>query len=304
MKSSSISRVPVTKVHLVAHFSLIEGGLLIPSTDTVVPSRSSRSGGDPVPFQKPVIECEKKQWLGKTRLRDRKCTSVEYWIDGMWVSAEKLAQQNRKRRSQQTGALIVVKPNSVDLREKLQVAESPGVWVHFADSMNMVAGSLAKIGKIIGLHKFEPDGMISRMDELWQQNPNLFLRYSARDALIPAQAIAFYARAFSGLTGGVLATRVAKYSELHFKSVFQEIFVKDATGAGVPVSKTTGLPVRVTKNVWRPPMGFREVTFSREINGMTMEKFIESLLGDVVIDGPRPRTIDQLVDYIIANHHK
>jgi len=61
--SGHIRKIPITKVYVIAHFALIEAGLLIPSHDEV--ERFGKDGKKII-YHRPIIECKEKSWRGKT----------------------------------------------------------------------------------------------------------------------------------------------------------------------------------------------------------------------------------------------
>lgn len=195
-------------------------------------------------------------------------------------------------------------PNALDAILEAAEHTLPGVWMYLADSKNLVLGSLEKAGNVIGLAKSDVGDNIKRMDYLWLDNPTRFIQYSARDSIITAQVIAYYAKAFAPLTGGELATRIAKYSEIHFKKLFQKMHYENSAGSALPVSKITGLAVNVAKNIWKPPMGYREVTRHEDIHGEALTKFIRCVVGDNVPAQACPTTMDELVEYIIVQKER
>lgn len=300
--NSEIKKIPMTKVHICSHFSLAEAGMLIPSYDKV--SRVDSKTGKEVSFEKPVIDCDKKQWHGKARICDRKKNvCVEHWIDGSWISDEELKRKNCKRRRSPALVPMVLSAGSVIEVGTDKRDNRPGIWLHFADSTNMVLGSLKTGGKIIGLQKGDVGDDISQMDKLWLSDPMKFLDYSARDAVITAQIIAYYAIAFAPLTGGELATRIAKYSEIHFKQFFQKLYSEYLTGNKVPVCAVTGNQLRVRGEDWKPAMGFNATTFHRDLGNQGLEKMIDAIVDEESVEN-YPRTMDELVDYVIAKQEQ
>jgi len=302
-KNAEIRRVQITKVAIFSTFSVIEGGLLTPSFDQI--EKPDRRTGEKKKFSVPVLEAKRKQWCGKVRLRDRKNTSESFWINGEWVGAEELARQKCKRRRRAKGLVpMAYTRDALVLRYRDDSRPEPGVVALCGDTGNLIAGSLAKCGKVIRLLKRDVGKNISDMGRLWQHEPEVFLRYACRDAIISAQVAAFFAKKFEPLSGGVLCMRIAKYSERHFKSLFQQIFYEYRTGIELPVSKATGALIHAPNAVWRPPMGYRPVTIHKPVNGVSFEEYIRSLAGDAVEPGFCPKTLDQLVDHLIAEQEK
>lgn len=304
---SVIKKVPITKVHVCSHFSLIESGLLLFSYDKV--TTTDPKTGKETTFDKQVIECKKKQWIGKTRIRDRKHNvPVELWIDGQWITEAEYKRRNCKRRRKlerlpKNRLPAVQYASSKFGAVSLKSDNTPGVWAHFADSMNMVLGSLSKGGKIIGIGKHDVGEAISDMGSLWRDDPALFLEYSAMDAIITAQIIAYYARAFAPLTGGEMATRIAKYSEIHFKQFFQKLYSELETGEAVPVCVETGKQLRVRGQIWKPAMGFKELERFEDRDGLGLEVMIKDIVGDSEVE-VYPTTMDELVDYVVAKQEQ
>jgi len=248
----------------------------------------------------PVIATDKKEWLDKSRIRDRKNVDSEHWIDGEWITDKELVRRTRKRRRSITGTKSLVKSAYLPCRGKFP--DQPGVWAHFVDSKNMVNGSLKKAGEIIGILKRDTGGMIEDMATMLQLYPEDFTKYAVGDPIIAAQIFPFYAKAFEHLTGGDMQTRLAKYSEAHFKPLFQSIHYESANGAPVPINEKTGKLATVPKSIWKPPMGFRQVWFAKNQDSITVSipDYLRSIMPENFCRESCPETFEDFIDEYIA----
>ncbi|SHO52997.1 hypothetical protein [Desulfopila aestuarii] len=96
--SHRLCQIPVTRVYLAAHFSLIEGGIILPSYDTITKIDPQ---GEEYSFRRPVITCEGKEWRDRTWIRERREVEPMVWIDGAWVTEESLQRRTAMRRRSQ-----------------------------------------------------------------------------------------------------------------------------------------------------------------------------------------------------------
>ncbi len=291
-----VRKVPITKVYLVAHFSLIEGGLLIPSYDKI---EKIGADGEPYSFERMIIPVSEKTWGGDTVLRHRRNFTPQTLLGRKFVDDvdvdNRMQPRKRSRASSKRPAGLPVK-SSVRFRSGT-IAKGKTIKICFADSIAVSPGSLAKAGDETGIPKIDNDS-ISKMDELWLEYPRRFVEYAARDAIITAQTFLFRYRLLSPFVGGQIATRMAKYAENHFKIVLQGIYTKIATGAPQQISDRTGLPMRVPKAVWKPFLGQHLKMFPAGNKRLTVQGFIKSMFKEEL--DHYPETFEEYAAYLLA----
>ncbi|MEI6208587.1 MAG: hypothetical protein WCP20_17565 [Desulfuromonadales bacterium] len=188
-----------------------------------------KQDGKTVSFNKPVIGKRGKKWIGKIRLMDR-------------------PTQPRK-----------AKPG----------ASPVGVWLHFADSMDLYTGSLKDLGETIGINKYDHD-YIERMEEFLRKYPDEFYRYGIRDSVISAEALAYFKELFAKL-GLKTKTRMASYSEEFFKKFFRDMH----------------------KDKWRQYMGWKQTDKRWQVSDASLS-FLPYYVGgrnEVMSVGPREHAI-------------
>lgn len=284
LAENRVRKLPIKKVYAAAHFSLVDAGALLPSYDRI---ERIAPDGEEYSFEVPIIKTEEKQWKDRAWARERRPVNAEVWVNGRWLLEESLKRKKARRRSTKKKT------------EGSQTKALPKIWVHFCDTMNLLRGSLAKLGDAISIKKLDPDGQIHQMDVLWTDNPRAFLLYSARDVIVTGQAIVYYHRLFGPLVGGSkLYTRVPKYGEAHFKILFQQIYYRHATGEEIPISPRTGLPKRIKNREWKEHLGYREKEFSAGNEDLTPYGWIRRLIKEKL--DVYPQTIPEFAEYLIA----
>ncbi|MCB2215686.1 MAG: DNA polymerase [Desulfobulbaceae bacterium] len=135
--------------------------------------------------------------------------------DELWFRAAGLEQRTGKRP----------KVKIAD-KEKLYEEYRP-LLIEFCDMMHFSTDqgkSLKAFGTMIGIPKLDlGEGQIKEMAQLLTDDPNLFYRYSVRDAIVVAEALAFYGRLFLLELNTPFSTRITGYS----RRVFRKVLVGD-----------------------------------------------------------------------------
>ena len=293
--SGRIRKIPITKVYVIAHFALIEAGLLIPSYDKV---ERINKNGEKVTFKRPVIECKEKAWRGRTYISDFRWADSEIWGATKWLSEKKTKPPERKKLARNTGAPADTNlPVKHARKIKLSSRSNKKVWAHFGDSLHLRYASLGVHGDLINIPKLDAADQITEMDKLWQNEPRTFLEYAARDAIVTAQTFLFYHQLLSPFVGGQIAMRLPKYAELHFKIVLQLIYYKYLYGEPAPISTRTGLPLRIPKKDWVTAMGFRAKWVSTGNEDLTIPGYIAQNLPEELEEPPT--TLEDYATYLI-----
>ena len=108
--------------------------------------------------------------------------------------------------------------------QKAAVPKLPKTRLVFVDTIAFGVGSLKMLGDTIGIPKKElNDGEIDHMETLQEQESTStrFCEYGFRDAIVSAEAVAWFARLFRMELGLPLSTRVASYTANHFQNLFK-----------------------------------------------------------------------------------
>jgi hypothetical protein len=105
--------------------------------------------------------------------------------------------------------------------------------LYFADSFDLLTGSLDALGETIGIRKITlAAGVIEDMRKYLQEAEQGYLEYSMRDAIVTAEALIYYAKKFWEDKRLGLKIRAAGYSTELFKRTFNSL-IDEKSIAGV-----------------------------------------------------------------------
>ena len=169
--------------------------------------------------------------------------TVKHWyvfahfsiIEGSWLDSRESVQMKfrsanswknerriRRDRKQWLGTVDLIRQERLTRKgTSYKTPKFDKVHLHFGDTMNLYASSLAAVAADLGFKKGDPGGDISKMSEVKKERFEEFCRYGVRDAILcTAIALDIHSR-FAGL-GLDFRARTAAFSETFFRDFFKE----------------------------------------------------------------------------------